>query len=120
MKKDEWVATLKPGDKVAVRRRFDSAYDIYRVASVTPSGRVRVALDDRFSREFNPDGWLRGGDAWSLARIEPVTQHVLDSNRKLLLLGSISKAEWGRMDLATLEKIVAMLPDEAKTEGRGK
>jgi len=116
MKKDEWVATLKPGDKVAVRSRWDGAYAIYSVASVTPSGRVRVALRDGVNWEFNPDGWLRGADPWNLTRIEPVTQRVLDANRRIMLRGRISRAEWGRMDLATLEKIVALLPREPRDE----
>ena len=116
MKKDEWVATLRPGDRVAIRRKWEPTYDIYRVASVTPSGRVRVAPSESATWEFGPDGWLRGADQWSHARIEPITQYVLDANRRAKLRERISKAEWGRIDIAVLEKIVAMLPDETEVK----
>ena len=116
MKKDEWVATLRPGDRVAIRRKWEPTYDIYRVASVTPSGCVRIALTDTATWEFNPDGWLRGAGQWGQTRIEPVTQLVRDINRRAKLRERISKAEWGRIDIAVLEKIVAMLPDETEVK----
>lgn len=107
----QWVLGLKVGDKVAIRRRWESGYDIHPVAAITPSGRVRLKMGDSAFWEFGTNGWLRGADQWNQTRIEPVTQQVRDANRKAILRARISKTDWSRVDIAVLEQIVALLPE---------
>lgn len=111
MNKDAWVATLKVGDKVAVRRRWDSEYDIYSVSAVTPSGRVRVPVSDSAFWEFNPNGWLRGADPWNQTCIEPVTEQVLTANRKAKLLHKVARVDWSRVKLSVLEQVAALVAE---------
>lgn len=111
MTKDPWVATLKAGDEVAVRDKCVENYQIMTVASVTPSGLVRVRVSDTYVREYNPDGWLRGADTWSHERIEPVTDRVRGVIRRCVLLERIGKTSWSKLTTETLENVAALLPE---------
>ena len=110
MIRDPWVATLKPGDRVAIQSRFLGRYDIYTVSSVTPSGRVRVRINDKYEEEFNPDGYRRGSSTWDLARIEPVTDAVRESVLRSNLIWRINATSFKDIDTNTLERIVELLP----------
>lgn len=89
MYRDPWVATLKPGDPVAVQDPLTGEHLLRRVVEVTASGRIRIRSGNpsAIAQEFNPDGALRGGGTWNKVYLRPVTPEIREEieKRKLVL-----------------------------------
>lgn len=113
-----WLDSLKPGDKVALYRRGLDG-DSYRIATIehiTAKRTFRLAGSDIC---YNAHGHRKGkSDRWSFseARLEPVTQEVLDTNERLALRYKLQEAasrdKIGALSLDSLRKIAALLSQD--------
>jgi hypothetical protein len=110
----EWLDGLKEGDEVVLvshhaRRR------IARVARVTKTQIVVGAVGMKFRRQ---DGRMVGGDAWTRSRISKPTPElrarVEEEERHSRALYAISVADFAKMPLERLERIVAIIREEAR------
>jgi hypothetical protein len=78
----QWLRSLRPGQKVAVRNSGSAeGYEIYEVARITPTQIVvnhNSALEYRYSKK---DGERIGGrSSWHFPRgIEPVTPKIMET-----------------------------------------
>lgn len=104
----EWMASLKAGDKVAIKR--NSGWSIQTVKRLTAT-LVVVKDTYRFKRK---DGYLLGGSAWDFTRIEPLSQEVHDAAERDKLaawLGYLKKPS-----LAVLRAMKAAHDEAVKAE----
>ncbi|MGP0689759.1 hypothetical protein ACW5UC_24755 [Priestia aryabhattai] len=106
--REEWVGTLKVGDKVAIRsgRYGYSAWRIHEVVKVTPSGRKNL----NNGTILNPDGSLRG-DKYNYAH--PVTNEIRRAIWRKRAEGTVS-----RMNIRTLSDSQLKRIEEILEEGK--
>lgn len=112
----EWVATLKPGDIVALHvPGFGHGHSRAVVSSVTPSGRVRIN-DNR--REFNPDGYERGSAGYRRASIAQLTPEIDREILRHQILNRIGRVKWDGLPFEVLQAVeAALLTPSPRTEG---
>ena len=96
----EW----KPGDKLAFRRKWDNAYDIYDIKSITPAGFIVVG-----PYRLNPDLTIRGRSAWGPYKAEPVTGDVVKANRRYSTELFLRAVNWKSYPDDVLEEVKAVL-----------
>ena len=113
MEKQEWLATLKAGDEVAIKTSnwSGSRYHIARVDKITPSGRIVVGI---FT--FLPNGQRYGGNGF--ASIEPVTDEIKQDiqdkvfyARAYKLIEAVDRKKI-KLDMEQLKQIVAIIKKE--------
>ncbi len=105
-----WLASLKPGDDVAVVGWGTAlGVEIFKVDKVTPTGRVRVG-NQLFTRgRCN----VNTGGGW---RIEPATQEVRDSLERSRLASKLQhKVNWCAYPLSALRAVNAII-EQARSE----
>lgn len=107
----EWLASLKPGDKVIISGRYDN--EIRTVYRRTPSGRIIVSIGGMSTREYNPDGYERGkSDSWSRTYLVAPTPERLERIEERSLFIRLRDAKWDRTSLDKMRRIVAILDEE--------
>lgn len=81
MDRDEWLKTLKPGDKVANKEYSgldrEKQYRFYEIKKITPKGSIRLTNDIL----LNSKGCYYKYIGWGHCKaynIEPITQEILD------------------------------------------
>ena len=107
----EWLKTLKKGDKVANKERYDwgkyEYYRIYEVKNITKTGKIR--LDNNIL--LNEDGEYSKYDIWggTYVHIVPITEEVLKVNEEKRIrqkfYNLLLKAEKGDYIYTTEQKI---------------
>lgn len=107
MRSNEWLGSLKPGDEVIVSSRHYE--DIRLVERITPTGRIVVNVGGMSTREFNADGWQRGGDSYGRSHIVEPTQERRDKIEQRTLVERLGRVKWGELPLETLRTIIAAL-----------
>lgn len=75
---DKWIASLKPGDEVAVRVEYGRRWIIKQVDRVTPAQIIAVGG----VRYMKKNGREIGNDTWDTRHIEPVTETVREAVAK--------------------------------------
>ena len=82
----EWLKTLKKGDKVANKERYDwgthQYYRIYEVKNITKTGKIRLDSGEL----LNEDGeYYRNNIIWGGTDIHivPITEEVLKVNKEV-------------------------------------
>lgn len=114
-KKEEWIASLKVGDEVAVRgsRYTGREWYIYKIVKVTPTGRLNLEKGG----VVMPDGSLRGG---GFNEVYPVSLEVRTSIKRFTTRQYISNHlkihELSDVHLMRLLNIVKE-HEEDKTDG---
>lgn len=114
--REAWLASLKPGDSVAVECNYDPEcgydYEIKMVEQVAPTGQIGLA-DGSW---YQPDGtetekplcsqygW--GDPGYKLVEISPM---VKMSMRRFELLSQLKNARWQCVSVEELEKIAQIL-----------
>lgn len=114
--REEWLASLKPGDQVATYYRY-TGYTLHEVAKRTPSGRIVLTTGKQYSK----DGGEMGGDKWSSDRLEEVTPQVLANIKHRQLVSAVSSEVAklnvnvvAKMDDARLEELLAVLKKQGE------
>lgn len=108
----EWLKTLKKGDKVANKERYDwgtcQYYRIYEVKNITKTGKIRLDSGEL----LNEDGeYCRNNIIWgnTYIHIIPITEEVLKVNEEKRIrqkfYNLLSKAEKGDYTYTTEQKI---------------
>ncbi len=127
-----WLNSLKVGDKVAVKNKAWSqigvSYSVYTVKYITPA-RTRfdlIAPNGELKMSVGKDGCTRRADRWSLQRtIEPVTDEILETNRRYALMGkiqllqSIKDHDWRHISTSDLEALALTVTTIAKKVEEG-
>jgi hypothetical protein len=113
----DWIAALKPGDRVAIERRMYGLAEAFfgRVERLTPSGRIVVQTRAE-SWTFSPDGWQRtSGHPYRLAELSPAKeQEILEAQERGRLSGRLNRTKWRDLPLETLRAVAALLPEKEK------
>lgn len=68
----EWLAGLKVGDRIAVRRKYGMGHDVAVVSHVTPT-----QVHTRHLKFRRKDGRSIGGSTWDSQSITQVTEEIL-------------------------------------------
>lgn len=109
---NEWITSLKPGDKVAVERNtiHGKSYSIKDVKKITPGGKVRLENE----KLCNSDGSVVGGkiDRGNSTKIVPYDQKVKEHFRKNRVLHAISETNFQKLELGKLEAILKIIEGE--------
>ena len=100
----DWLSKLKAGDEVIVDCGLGVRF-ITRVASRTPSGRIRLAN----GREFHPGGRLRGGNSWEFDSLREPTPEALEAIRLSKIRKRLSRVRWDRVPVETVRQVAALL-----------
>ena len=121
----EWLKTLKRGDKVANKERYDwgtcKYYRIYEVKNITKTGKIRLDSGEL----LNEDGeYCRNNIIWgsTYIHIVPITEEVLKVNGEVRIrqkfYNLLSKAEKGDYIYTTEQKkkIIELLESGEKNE----
>ena len=121
----EWLKTLKKGDKVANKERYDwgtcQYYRIYEVKNITKGGKIRLDSGEL----LNEDGeYCRNNIIWGGTDIHivPVTEEVLKVNEEKRIrqkfYNLLLKAEKGDYVYTTEQKmkIIELLEAGEKNE----
>lgn len=111
---DAWLKRLKPGDQVFVcgGGYGRGSLTAYTVTAVTPSGRIRVRLND-YIREFNANGKERGKAyyraAYLVERTPELVAELAEERERGNLLYRIREVRWRDLPTATLRAVAAAL-----------
>ena len=120
----EWLKTLKKGDRVANKERYDwgryKYYRIYEVKNITKTGKIRLDND----KLLNEDGEYCKYDIWgsTYIHIVPITEEVLKVNEEKRIrqkfYNLLLKAEKGDYVYTTEQKIkiIELLESGEKNE----
>jgi hypothetical protein len=114
IKKLEWLRSLRPGHKVAVRQSRGTTYDIYEVDRITPT-QIVVKFNGRLDYRYNKKngdriGGGRGGFNFP-GGIEPVTNEIIEANEERALrhwFDTVGENNKG-LDLTTLRALKAAI-----------
>jgi len=108
MNESEWLASLRPGDTVAVSGGLGGR-DMWlaNVHRKTPTGRI-IILSHGQETAYNPDGSERGGDEYYREQLHEPTQEIRDSIEKERLVLEMRLTSWHKLSLETLRKIEEM------------
>jgi hypothetical protein len=107
----KWLNSLKAGDKVAIARDHDmNGYHILEVNKTTKTI-IDCGVYGAFRRK---DGYIRGSVHFHRKYIEPITDLVRATNRRLRYLRQLNTQKWDSLPDEMLEKMVALLPVELK------
>ena len=121
----EWLKTLKKGDKVANKERYDwgenEYYRIYAIKNITKTGKIRLDSGEL----INEDGeYCRNNIIWgsTYIHIVPITEEVLKVNEEVRIIQKfynlLSKAEKKDYVYTTEQKmkIIELLESGEKNE----
>lgn len=106
----EWLESLKPGDVVAVEYSHGSngrTFGLRKVGRVTAT-QVVTNNGDRFRKVT---GRLVGQDGYYFTTLVPPTDEIRLSILRERLVVRLNAVPWRALPLETLEKIVALLPE---------
>ena len=104
--------TLKPGDDVVIQPGcFYGKPRLVRIASITPSGIVKV---EGSSSTFRADGRERGckGGFYRPDRLEYVTDQLRASIRRNTLIDKFRNVQWEKLTDAQLEAVALAVDGE--------
>jgi hypothetical protein len=107
MERQEWLDSLKEGDKVALRHNGYStdSYLIREITRITPKRIIKVG-----NIEYNNKGQQRGRGTWDRGvDIVPITQDILNRIEKSRLVSEISDINFKTVPLEKLRKIAEIL-----------
>jgi len=116
-KRTHWIASLKEGDKVAVKNgsigfRY---YEILEIIRITPTGRITTSDGTKFDNRGREMGKK---DTWSISLdIEPITEEVVESMRRRKILQAISSTNFKELSLESLDAIYEILNKEESKKG---
>lgn len=122
--REEWLKTLKKGDKVANKERYGwekyEYYRIYEVKNITKTGKIRLDSGEL----LDEDGEYCKYDRWcsTYIHIVPITEEVLKVNEEKRIrqkfYNLLSKAEKGDYVYTTEQKkkIIELLESGEKNE----
>lgn len=104
MNNDQWLQSLKAGDKVCIQRQYTSAYDVYTVERITPTQIVlprgsKYRKSDGYSVGYS--GYMNGGHYLSEATPERL-QKIAEAAER----GELQK--WVNGTVFTLSQLRAM------------
>ena len=121
----KWLKTLKKGDKVANKERYDwgkyEYYRIYEVKNITKGGKIRLDTGELLDEDGE---YCRGNIVWgsTYIHIVPITEEVLKVNEEKRIgqkfYNLLSKAEKGDYVYTTEQKmkIIELLESGEKNE----
>lgn len=100
--KQEWLDSLKEGDKVAIRSYgLGGGFSIRTITRITPKRIIKVG-----TYEYNSKGEQRGLERWDRGSdILPITQEILDYLEKTKLVREISNTKFSELSLEKLRGI---------------
>ncbi len=100
---NDWIKSLKAGDKVIVCYRGIYSYDTVKtVDKVTPTGRIKVGCD-----YYNPNGWPRNHGG---THLEEATAEALEAVwQREVIHKAVSRAYAIRADGITYDQAVKLL-----------
>ena len=98
---EEWIKTLRVGDKVAVKRDVFGTISYYTetIKKITPKGQIRLNDDSL----FKTNGVKQG--EYSQPCIVPYDQTIKDSFRKNKICGDLLRFKYVDLPLEKLEEI---------------
>lgn len=109
----EYLASLKPGDKVTyvLHGRYSSS-----VQTITVERLTATQIVTKNGRHYRiKDGMLIGGryEYMPVPASEEEIQKVRDEEARSLLAMKVSRTDWDKLPMATLEAVIALLPKDA-------
>lgn len=116
IERESWLASLKPGDKVAVECNYtpDYGYDyvIKTVEQITTTGYILLAGGEH----YRPDGTALEQSPWSAYgwgdpcyKLVEITPAIETNARRAELLARITAIKWDQLSCEMLEKISQLL-----------
>lgn len=116
--REEWLASLKPGDQVAIQRGVSGRgkYILATLVKVPTSPRGRFITDN--GTQFGPDGreWASTSQEWTKDRLVEVTPELVEGIKKSDLVSSTlgimrgtGHAQLDALSIEALEEISAVL-----------
>lgn len=109
MERQEWLASLKPGDDVIVSGTGPDSDRLLKVHRRTPSGRIIVSYGGMRTAEFNPDGFERGNNGWRRGMLIEPTKERRAAIEQRELSRRIERVNFRALDIDTLRAIAALL-----------
>ena len=110
--KTEWLKSLKYGDTVIVKSRYNDRVGI--VDRVTKT-MIIINSGERFRRN---DGERVGANVWNLSNITQAdadkVKAIASRKKKEKLINSIKSFDISKLDLYTLEKLLAVIEEGLK------
>ena len=106
MTRQEWLASLKVGDEVAMTERYsDKVFRICRVSRTTKT----LIIVDWYERSFRKKDGLEPGDYLSRRSIVPVTHDVKCEIERINLINKIQNANINFFSLDQVQKIYGLI-----------
>lgn len=103
---EEWLASLKPGDEVAMHH-YTAGYQLERVKKVTSTGRITLENGD----QYRPDGTEITSSKWGKWHLAEPTPEVLAKIKRVDLISAVHN-ELERLNINCLK----LLSDERLEE----
>lgn len=114
--REEWLASLKAGDQVAIRSSF-VGYEVHDVAKRTPSGQIVLKDGTRFDKTGYE---MRNIASWNKSVLYEVTPQVLSERERRRLRNDIDRLLDGRvLDRLSNERLEELLAVLRKQEVQG-
>ena len=108
----DWLAALKPGDKVLIESGYGNRRHIATVAKITPSGLISIV--DGHSRYRQKDGWQVGdGASFDKCLLREATPERLATIRLEVRRSRIAKFAWHTAPAELVDAVCALV-DAAK------
>ena len=109
--RNNWINSLKEGDKVAVRiNNYGQGeyYVIKTIKRITPTGKIR--LDD--NELYNSNGYKSGDEYSNGTWIIPVTDKIMRNIKRRRLLYKVSNFDFKMLTLEKLENIIEIITEK--------
>jgi hypothetical protein len=116
LERQAWLASLKPGDKVAVECNYSPEYGydyvIKTVEQVTSTGYIRLVGGG----QYQPNGTKAEKSIWSqygwgdpCYKLVEITPEIEAHMQRLELLSRMKNIDWYQLNIEELEKIAQVL-----------
>jgi len=115
--RNEWLASLKAGDRVAVCR-FRTLPEIRKVLKVTPQRTIVVKWGAAGEMRFDARGVERGGSGggyYGRLRLQPITEEIWEEIERERLASELGRQKWRSLPIETLRRASAALEEPKET-----
>lgn len=106
MTRQEWLASLKVGDEVAMTERYSNK--VFRICRVSRMTKTLIIVD-WYERSFRKKDGLEPGDYLSRRSIVPVTHDVKCEIERINLINKINNANINFLSLDQVQKIYRLI-----------
>ena len=102
---------LKVGDELAFRFTYADTFGIYRISSITPTGRINCG-----PYQLNPDLTVRGWFNGCPTNAEAVTDAIREAVFRYNATGELRNFNWSKLTTDQLRKAIAIAGLKARVK----